>query len=110
MKLRLDPQLWNTLEGYRISWKVMRTLSALTQWKLLEEDSHVFKDEKGTTLSQNGSSFLQLGMLVVVAASRNEGSCYFADCVTNNTELILYMHTIRHTGDKAHSPDNQRIL
>ncbi|KAF4890719.1 hypothetical protein CGCFRS4_v008570 [Colletotrichum fructicola] len=57
MKLRLDPQLWNTLEGYRISWKVMRTLSALTQWKLLEEDSHVFKDEKGTTLSQNGSSF-----------------------------------------------------
>ncbi|KAF4886876.1 hypothetical protein CGCF415_v015021 [Colletotrichum fructicola] len=44
----------------------MRTLSALTQWKLLEEDSHVFKDEKGTTLSQNGSSFLQLGMLVVV--------------------------------------------
>ncbi|KAF4881272.1 hypothetical protein CGCF415_v009667 [Colletotrichum fructicola] len=66
MKLRLDPQLWNTLEGYRISWKVMRTLSALTQWKLLEEDSHVFKDEKGTTLSQNGSSFLQLGMLVVV--------------------------------------------
>ncbi|KAF4488622.1 hypothetical protein CGGC5_v003163 [Colletotrichum fructicola Nara gc5] len=69
MKLRLDPQLWNTLEGYRISWKVMRTLSAHTQWKLLEEDSHVFKDEKGTTLSQNGSSFLQLGMLVVVYLS-----------------------------------------
>ncbi|KAF4477811.1 hypothetical protein CGGC5_v013062 [Colletotrichum fructicola Nara gc5] len=72
MKLRLDPQLWNTLEGYRISWKVMRTLSAHTQWKLLEEDSHVFKDEKGTTLSQNGSSFLQLGMLVVADYYLNE--------------------------------------